>query len=217
MALSALSKYLGIHDDFKRLREKYGIKWSVRDNIPTILLNQNGFTGLLARAREALSILSSRKEIIMFLALSGLRVEEALAAVKIFHEKGEKEYLNEELGVLEHYRFPEVFMRRTKNAYITIIDDYMLDLLKKAKPVSYDSIRQCFRRKSQSKCSFHVFRKIWATYMRYEGIEPEVIDLLQGRVSKTVFAKYYYRPDLKPLLEKARALLPKLRIILEES
>jgi len=215
MALSALSKYLGIHDEFRRLREKYGIKWSVKDGVPTMLLDQNSFTGLLIRARETLNILSSRKEVIMFLALSGLRVEEALAAVKIFHEKGKEGYLNEELGVLEHYRFPEVFIRRTKNAYITVVDDYMLNLLERVRPTSSDSLRQCFKRKSRSKCSFHAFRKIWATYMRHEGIEPEVIDLLQGRVSRTVFVKYYYRPDLKPLLEKVRTILTNLRITLE--
>ncbi|RLI17952.1 hypothetical protein DRO54_10795 [Candidatus Bathyarchaeota archaeon] len=49
MGLSALSKYLGIYDEFKMLRERYGIKWAVNDVIPRMLLDQNGFTSMLLR------------------------------------------------------------------------------------------------------------------------------------------------------------------------
>jgi hypothetical protein len=38
-------------------------------------------------------------------------------------------------------------------------------------------------------------RKIFATHLRNSGIEPEIIDLLQGRLPKSVFGKYYFRPD----------------------
>ncbi|MDW8093390.1 MAG: hypothetical protein RMJ06_06965, partial [Nitrososphaerota archaeon] len=38
MALSALSKYLGCYDEFRRLRETYGIKWAVSDVVPAIVL-----------------------------------------------------------------------------------------------------------------------------------------------------------------------------------
>ena len=38
-------------------------------------------------------------------------------------------------------------------------------------------------------------RKIFATYLRINGIEQEIIDLLQGRTPKSVFAKHYFRPD----------------------
>ena len=31
--------------------------------------------------------------------------------------------------------------------------------------------------------------------MRNEGIEPEIIDLLQGRIPNSVFVRHYYRPD----------------------
>jgi hypothetical protein len=40
-------------------------------------------------------------------------------------------------------------------------------------------------------------RKIFATNMRTNGEEQELIELLQGRTPKTVFAKYYYRPDFE--------------------
>ena len=214
MGLSALSKYLGIYNEFKKLREKYGIKWVANNSMPKMLLDQNGFTNMLLKAKKIIRILDPWEEVILFLALSGLRVEESLNCIRIFHEQGAKNYLNEELGVLEHYRFPETFIRKTKHAYITVIDDYMLDLLENAEPVSYDKLRSYFRRRSRSKCGFHLFRKIWATYMHRQRIDTEIIDLLQGRIPKTIFSRYYYRPDLKPLLDNIRTELPSLRKIL---
>ena len=38
-------------------------------------------------------------------------------------------------------------------------------------------------------------RKIFATHLRNNGIEQEIIDLLQGRTPKSVFARHYFRPD----------------------
>jgi intergrase/recombinase len=38
-------------------------------------------------------------------------------------------------------------------------------------------------------------RKIFATHLRTHGIEQEIIDLLQGRAPKSVFAKHYFRPN----------------------
>ena len=40
-----------------------------------------------------------------------------------------------------------------------------------------------------------ICRKIFATFLRNEGVEQEFIDLLQGRISKSVFVMHYYRPD----------------------
>ncbi|MCS7145924.1 MAG: integrase [Aigarchaeota archaeon] len=207
MALSALSKYLGCYDEFRRLRETYGIKWAVSDVVPAIVLDQNAFTNMLVKAREMLQILLPWREVLMFMALSGLRVEEALNAIKIYHGVGKDRYLNAELGILEHFRFPEVFIRRTKHAYITVVNEEILRLLEKATPVTYEKLRSYFKRRSHSRYELHIFRKIWATYMRCEGIDSEAIDLLQGRISRRVFTRYYYRPDLRPLLDQIRAKL----------
>jgi len=39
-------------------------------------------------------------------------------------------------------------------------------------------------------------RKIFASYLRQSGIEPEIIDMLSGRVGKSIFLRHYYRPSL---------------------
>lgn len=42
-------------------------------------------------------------------------------------------------------------------------------------------------------------RKVFATFLRNAGIEAEIIDLLQGRISQSVFVKHYYKPDLNEI------------------
>ncbi|AFU57418.1 hypothetical protein Ngar_c04740 [Candidatus Nitrososphaera gargensis Ga9.2] len=45
-------------------------------------------------------------------------------------------------------------------------------------------------------------RSIFATYLRTKRIETEFIDLLQGRIPKSVFARHYFRPDFKDNCKK---------------
>lgn len=44
-------------------------------------------------------------------------------------------------------------------------------------------------------------RKVFATYLRDEGVVPEIINLLQGRISSSVFVRHYYRPDMSKFEE----------------
>jgi intergrase/recombinase len=39
-------------------------------------------------------------------------------------------------------------------------------------------------------------RKIYASWLRQSGIESEIVDLLQGRIPKTVFARHYFTPSI---------------------
>jgi hypothetical protein len=60
--------------------------------------------------------------------LTGLRPNEAYKSIRLLKEKGQEDYLNKDTMALEHFRFPDVFIRRTKNAYISIITDKALEL-----------------------------------------------------------------------------------------
>lgn len=116
-----------------------------------------------------------------------------------------------EVTILEHYKYPEYFIRRTKNAYISIITEPILNLAKEAKPIGYNALRLRLKRKGLEMHMAYC-RKIFATYLRTSGIEQETIDLLQGRIAKTVFARHYFRPDFSssrivPVLESLREKL----------
>jgi intergrase/recombinase len=39
-------------------------------------------------------------------------------------------------------------------------------------------------------------RKVFASHLRQSGIEAEIVDLMQDRVPKTVFARHYFTPSL---------------------
>jgi intergrase/recombinase len=41
----------------------------------------------------------------------------------------------------------------------------------------------------------YLCRKVFASWLRKEGIQPEVIDLLQGRVSQSVLTRHYLVPQ----------------------
>ena len=47
-------------------------------------------------------------------------------------------------------------------------------------------------------------REYYATYMLNHGLLREEIDLIQGRIGKSLFMKHYFNPTIKDL--KARTL-----------
>ncbi len=46
--------------------------------------------------------------------------------------------------------------------------------------------------------------------IRDKEIKPEIIDLLQGRISRSVFVNHYYRPDINETITK------RIRPVLDE-
>jgi hypothetical protein len=75
-------------------------------------------------------------QIIKFACLTGLRPAEAVESVRLINASVEQRhnnekppqraYFNPERQALEHFRFPEIFFRQTKKAYISFITHEML-------------------------------------------------------------------------------------------
>lgn len=90
--------------------------------------------------------------------------------------------------ILEHFKYPNVFLRRTKKAYISIVTNDILEIAARVDCCSYNSLNiYCKRNKLDVRMSY--CRKIFATHLRTSGIEQETIDFLQGRVPRSVFAR----------------------------
>lgn len=132
--------------------------------------------------------------ILLFNTLTGLRPDEACKAIQII-QKEEDNYVRKDLMILEHYKFPDIFIRRTKKAYISILTDQILELAKQAGNCGYNALRLAVKRKKLD-MNMAYCRKIFATYLRTHGVEQEIIDLLQGRAPRSVFVKHYFKPDL---------------------
>lgn len=153
---------------------------------------------------------------ILFSVCSGLRVIESLSAVRLIRNpKIFQEYYNEQTSCLEHFRFKEIFWRRTKHSYITILPkDIITDLVIQGMdftPGSYDTVKlKLYENKLDFKLNYS--RKIYASYLRqYGNVETELIDLLQGRIGKSVFVRHYYRPSLESYRGRVLEAVHKLK------
>jgi hypothetical protein len=196
-ALATLSKYLGCYNKWKDIKERYQLKWSNGDSLETFDMFMSGeqnYTSMINWLKNCCSKLSaSYSNILLFNTLTGLRPDEACKAIQIIQKEGDN-YVRKDLMILEHYKFPDIFIRRTKKAYISIVTDSMLELARQASNCGYNALRLAVKRKKLD-MNMAYCRKIFATHLRTHGIEQEIIDLLQGRAPKSVFAKHYFRPN----------------------
>jgi hypothetical protein len=187
---------LGCYDLWKSIIERHQLKWSNEDAVQVfqnITNADHDFSSMVKWLKDALTKLpQSYGNILLFNALTGLRPEEAIQSIKILHKESDN-YLKDNT-VLEHYKYPSIFIRRTKKAYISIVNDTILGLARQAGDHSYNALRLSIKRKRLD-MNMAFCRKIFATHLRNNGIEQELIDLLQGRTPKSVFARHYFRPD----------------------
>jgi len=154
--------------------------------------------------------------IIKFNVLTGLRPAEAVESVRLLIDVSNsgQRYYNPERQALEHFRFPQ-FQRQTKKAYISFVSPEILVITRNMniheirKVPSYNAIRLKVRRLGL-RMNMAYCRKIFATALRQSGIESEIVDMLQGRLPGTVFAKHYFRPSLE-YREKILDVLNKLK------
>jgi len=143
--------------------------------------------------------------VVKFACLTGLRPIEACESVRLLNGAVDApKYYNPSQRCLEHFRFPDIFIRRTKTAYLSIITKEQhaaIGILgcKTSTPTpttipTYTSIRFASTYRG---LPFHMAycRKIFASYLRQKGIEPEIVDLLQGRVGQSVLVRRYQSPD----------------------
>jgi intergrase/recombinase len=73
--------------------------------------------------------------------------------------------------------------------------------------ISYNAIRLTVRRIGFKKMEMGFCRKLFDSYLRQSGIESEIVDLLQERVSKSVFARHYFIPKLEYRVRVIQALV----------
>jgi intergrase/recombinase len=154
-----------------------------------------------------------RKEenlLLKFLRVTGLRASEGVASFNLIIEYAKKGKLNEyltETGVLEHFRFKETFIRGTKNCFISVIAQDLISEIVESEPVSYFAIIKRLQRNGL-KSRIGELRDFFGTFMLSHGLIREEIDLLQGRVGKSIFARFYWSPsfiELQGCLLKASA------------
>ena len=210
MALANLSKYLGIYEHWRSIVKNAGLKWEKRSALETLIsiLNtditkvEDWLKDLIPKLQEPYNIQ------LIYNALTGLRPTEGCMSSRLLVESSEEgelgRYLDEDLMMLQHFRFPKIFLRGSKNAYITFISQELLELVLEHKPkIKYQALKSAVRKKNQG---IHItdLRKLYATKLRDSNIPREIIDLVQGRIGQSMFLRSYYKPVLRET--KARVL-----------
>ncbi|MCX8176965.1 MAG: hypothetical protein N3F10_01515 [Candidatus Bathyarchaeota archaeon] len=145
-ALAALSKFLGLHKEFRDLREAYGIKWSkgeVERFVIKRLLRANNEGDLLDKVRRMKEEIPQISSFVDLIATTGLRLIEAINAYNLIvslAKEGKLENYYED-SILKHYEYPEIFIRKKKKVFISIVPDSVIEEVSKAEELTYDAIK----------------------------------------------------------------------------
>ncbi|HET6589370.1 MAG TPA: integrase [Candidatus Nitrosocosmicus sp.] len=213
-ALSSLSKFQGIHDEWKKLIEKFDLKWTnsnYTNNTFFKIFNPEAvdMNKMIQWLKDTVRQLPDKySNILLFATLTGLRPSECWHSIRLI-QNDKDHYVSKDK--LLHYQYSDIFLRRTKKVFISLVSEQIIRIAEEAdikKP--YPQLCKIFRSKNLS-MNMYYCRKIFATYLRDNGIEPEIIDLLQGRIPKSMFLRHYYRPDINEIITKRiRPVLDKL-------
>ena len=211
-ALANLAKYLNKHTLFKEQMKNAGLKWSNGD------LAFKGFLSIISHSHNTVPqyiektwphLEDNEKVFIKFLAITGLRINEAATAfnqIINFNKNGElNEYYNESLACLEHFKHRNLFLRGTKNAFISFIHPDFIKEITMCSNVNYNRI-QCRFKRLGFNLRFKELRSYNNTYLRQNGILAELVDLTAGRIPKSVFVRHYLGVDMNTLSRQILSL-----------
>jgi integrase len=204
-ALTVLSKQIGRYEQWQSIRKRYSLKWTNGNEslqaLQRFFDNNLTLDSMLSKVKEMMRVLPAHMAaIIRFACLTGLRPSEACESVRLLYAC--PQYYNPQQQTLEHFRYPSVFIRPTKKAFLSYLslDNYYHYFAKNIgkTPTTLAAITSACKRRNIP-MNMHLCRKVFASWLRHKGIEPEIVDLLQGRVSHSILTRHYLAPsqDLK--------------------
>jgi hypothetical protein len=201
-ALAALSKYLGMHEDFKLLVKNYSLKWTGRsadDLIVDRITKVNNPNEIFEWIKKVKQVRPDLFEFMSFMTVTGLRYVEAVSSynliITLSNEDRLNEYYNAETETLEHFRFKKIFFRRSKKAFLSFVSKAMVNSISQKKAIARQSTVTSAVRKKGLKCQFSDIREAHGTLMT-KHLKDNEIDFLHGRVTTNVFMRNYFNPSL---------------------
>jgi len=201
-SLSALAKYLGIYEDFRELVRNYGVKWVGR-SVDELIIDRwtkvKDPDEVFKWIRHVKSKVPELSDFIDLMAITGLRLIEAVQCYNLIIELAKQrklnEYYNEEKKALEHFRFKELFIRRTKKVFVSFVPKEFVERIAENPKLSSVYVVKKTVQDRVGKQRFGDIRELHATFM-VRHLKKEEIDFLHGRVSTSVFMAYYFNPAL---------------------
>ncbi len=174
-SLLLFSKFNGCYSQFKARLSEYGINLYRPDSLNAFLrilgaTNSN----ILEYYNEVTPLLRDNEQLFAkFLLQSGLRVSEGIESFNLIIQLARNnkllDYYDENLSCLMHFKYPTLFIRHTKNAFITFISKDFLEQIAESQPVTYFSIRKRLER-NKKPLRLNEFRDYFGTTLVNNGI-----------------------------------------------
>ena len=152
-SLIIISKFIGCYEQFKAALKSYGIKNARPDALAAFVrIYSNHNNNLDEWFNKVQPVLTPSENLLLkYLRLTGLRCSEGIESFNLIIELSAKrklnEYLSAETGILEHFRYKAVFLRGTKNAFISIVPESLIDEIANSQPVTYAGIVKRLQRR----------------------------------------------------------------------
>jgi hypothetical protein len=210
-ALAALAKFVGRYSEFKQLREDYAIKWGGRSK-------DDVFIDRITSTKEPNEIwdwvVSVKKELprlaglLDLMSISGLRFIEGIHSFNLIGELSrsgkltlDREgrnyhsgYFNRDLSALEHFWFRDLFLRKTKKAFVSFVPQNLIADIGSMEALDAGGVQQLVRRHGLP-LRFSDIREAHGTFIT-KFLKESEINFLHGRVTAGVFMANYFNPSL---------------------
>jgi intergrase/recombinase len=214
-SLIILSKFLGVHQDFKMRLQDFGVKMARPDVFASFLrIYNNKNTDMLEWYSKAISVLRENEKLLFkFLLVTGVRKEEGILSfnkiIELSKQNGLSIYYNDELNVLQHFVFKTLFLRNTKNLYVSIMEMPLLQEIANSEPLTYEQVRKRLVRHGL-RLRINELRDYFGSFMVRHNLIKEEVDLLQGRIPPSIFLRHYWSPSFKELRERTLKAISEL-------
>jgi intergrase/recombinase len=201
-ALAVLSKFLGIYEEFRSLVKNYGLKWSGKKSSDLIIerltktVNADEIYDWIKKVK---TVYPEIRNFMDLMVTTGLRYNEAIESynliIKLARNGKLHNYYNIKSKTLEHFRFKEIFIRRSKKVYISFVPKELVErIISQNELVEWNATKKKVARNVEH-LRFADLREFHGTFLTKYLRQPE-IDFLHGRSSASVFMKHYFNVAL---------------------
>ncbi len=174
-SLTLLWKYPGCYDRWQEIRKHYQLRWTSGNE--SVKSRERFFNpdltldSIYDRIGEMIAkSLIQIANIIKPACLTGLRPAEVIESVKLINNQETlSTYYNQDRQTLEHFRFPHIFLRNTKKAYISFVTPEILHLIRlksNTRMITYNIIRKTLNQVGLS-VNLGLCRKLFASYLHH--------------------------------------------------
>ena len=133
-ALAAYAKYVGRYDRWIEVKKAAGLKWSTKNAVQIVqgILSQESNNAIDWLKSVLAEIPIEYRIPLIFAALTGLRIGEAIKSCRLIYDLNKEnklsDYYDKEMNMLQHFKYPKLFLRRTKNCYISFSSPRLVEI-----------------------------------------------------------------------------------------